>query len=121
MAASNVMFGIPGLKVHSKLLLVQRREEGGDRYYTHVGTGNFNEKTARLYTDFSLLTYDQEIGREVRQVFEFLRYTYRRMEYDHLLVSPHTSRPAWSGEDRSRDRAARGAARGDDAQVQQPG
>jgi polyphosphate kinase len=93
----NVMFGIPGLKVHSKLLLVQRREEGGDRYYAHVGTGNFNEKTARLYTDFSLLTYDQEIGREVRQVFEFLRYTYRRMEYDHLLVSPHTSRPGLVG------------------------
>jgi polyphosphate kinase len=62
MAASNVMFGIPGLKVHSKLLLVQRREEGGDRYYTHIGTGNFNEKTARLYTDFSLLTYDQASG-----------------------------------------------------------
>jgi polyphosphate kinase len=63
MAASNVMFGIPGLKVHSKLLLVQRREEGRSAFTTHIGTGNFNEKTARLYTDFSLLTYDQELGR----------------------------------------------------------
>ncbi len=87
-----VKFGIPGLKVHSKLLLIQRREEGQSRYYSHIGTGNFNEKTARLYTDFSLLTYDQKLGREVRNVFDFLQYTYRRHEYDHLLVSPHSSR-----------------------------
>ena len=88
-----VIFGIPGLKVHSKLLLIQRREGGEERFYAHVGTGNFNEKTARLYTDFSLLTYDQELGAEVRDVFDFLRYTYRRQEYRHLLVSPHNSRP----------------------------
>ncbi|MEO1078128.1 MAG: polyphosphate kinase 1 [Pseudomonadota bacterium] len=87
-----VIFGIPGLKVHSKLLLIQRREEGQDRFYCHVGTGNFNEKTARLYTDFSLLTYNQDLGGEVRDVFDFLRYTYRRQEYQHLLVSPHSSR-----------------------------
>ncbi|MEM1189519.1 MAG: polyphosphate kinase 1 [Pseudomonadota bacterium] len=88
-----VIFGIPGLKVHSKLLLIQRREEGQDRFYCHIGTGNFNEKTARLYTDFSLLTYNQDLGGEVRDVFDFLRYTYRRQEYRHLLVSPHSSRP----------------------------
>lgn len=88
-----VIFGIPGLKVHSKLLLIQRREEGQERFYTHIGTGNFNEKTAKLYTDFSLLTYDQELGAETRAVFDFLRYTYRRKEYKHLLVSPHSSRP----------------------------
>jgi len=88
-----VIFGIPGLKVHSKLLLIQRREGGQDRFYTHIGTGNFNEKTARLYTDFSLLTYDQDLGVEVRDVFDFLRYTYRRQDYRHLLVSPHGSRP----------------------------
>jgi len=88
-----VIFGIPGLKVHSKLLLIQRREDGQERFYTHIGTGNFNEKTARLYTDFSLLTYDQDLGSEVRNVFDFLRYTYRRMDYEHLLVSPHSSRP----------------------------
>jgi polyphosphate kinase len=88
-----VIFGIPGLKVHSKLLLIQRREEGQERFYTHIGTGNFNEKTARLYTDFSLLTYDQDLGGEVRNVFDFLRYTYRRMDYEHLMVSPHSSRP----------------------------
>jgi polyphosphate kinase len=87
-----VKFGIPRLKVHSKLLLVQRREDGQKRYYSHIGTGNFNEKTARLYTDFSLLTYDQGLGREVHDVFDFLQYTYRRYDYNQLLVSPHSSR-----------------------------
>lgn len=88
-----VKFGVPGLKVHSKLLLIQRREDGQQRFYTHIGSGNFNEKTARLYTDFSLMTYDQDLGREVHDVFDFLQYNYRRPEYKHLLVSPHSSRP----------------------------
>lgn len=87
-----VLFGIPGLKVHSKLLLIERREDGQKRYYSHIGTGNFNEKTARLYTDFSLLTYEQKIGREVLKVFDFLQYTYRRHEFDELLVSPNSAR-----------------------------
>jgi polyphosphate kinase len=87
-----VMFGVPGLKVHSKLLLIERREDGHTRYYSHIGTGNFNEKTARLYTDFSLLTYDQGIGKDVFNVFDFLRYNYKRPPYKHLLVSPHSSR-----------------------------
>jgi polyphosphate kinase len=92
-AGVEVIFGIPGLKVHSKLFSIERRERGQIRYYTHVGTGNFNEKTARLYTDFALLTYDQTIGRDVAQVFDFLKYTYRRPDYKKLLVSPHSSRP----------------------------
>lgn len=92
-AGIEVKFGIPGLKVHSKLLLIRRREDGQKRYYSHIGTGNFNEKTARLYTDFSLLTYDQALGREVSKVFDFLQYTYRRHDYEELLVSPHSSRP----------------------------
>jgi polyphosphate kinase len=87
-----VLFGVAGLKVHSKLILIKRRESGEDRYYSHVGTGNFNEKTARLYTDFSLLTYDQGIGKDVVNVFDFLRYNYKRPAYRHLLVSPHSSR-----------------------------
>lgn len=89
-----VIFGIPGLKVHSKLLLIERREEQGLRYYSHIGTGNFNEKTATLYTDFTLLTYDQEIGEDVANVFDFLKFTYKRPNYRHLLVSPHSTRPA---------------------------
>ena len=91
-AGIEVIFGIPGLKVHSKLLLIERREEKGIRYYSHVGTGNFNEKTARLYTDFTLLTRDQNIGKDVASIFEFLKYPYRRPNYKLLLVSPHSSR-----------------------------
>jgi len=92
-AGVEVIFGIPGLKVHSKLFLIERNEGGALRYYSHVGTGNFNEKTARLYTDFALITADQNIGRDVAQVFDFLKYTYLRQEYKLLLVSPHSSRP----------------------------
>jgi polyphosphate kinase len=88
-----VIFGIPGLKVHSKLVLIQRREGNSRRFYSHIGTGNFNEKTARIYTDFTLLTYDQNVGKDVYNVFNFLQYTYRRPEYRLLLVSPHSSRP----------------------------
>ena len=71
-----VIFGIPGLKVHSKLLLIERKEGNASRYYTHIGTGNFNEKTARLYTDYSLITYDQNVGKDVFNVFDFLKYNY---------------------------------------------
>ncbi len=87
-----VIFGIPGLKVHSKLFLIERRESQKVRYYSHIGTGNFNEKSARLYTDFSLLTFDQTIGRDVAKVFDFLKFNYRRPDYEQLLVSPHSSR-----------------------------
>ena len=92
-AGVEVIFGIPGLKVHCKLFSIERREEGQVRYYSHIGTGNFNEKTARLYTDFSLLTSDQVIGQDVASVFEFLKFNYRLPQYRELLVSPHTSRP----------------------------
>ena len=84
--------GIPGLKVHSKLFVIDRMEAGSVVRYAHIGTGNLNEKTARLYTDFTLLTADPEICEDVHQVFEFLKYNYRRPDYKHLLVSPHTSR-----------------------------
>ena len=91
-AGIEVIFGIPGLKVHSKLFLIDRMENGELVRYSHVGTGNLNEKTARLYTDFTLLTADPEICEDVNEVFEFLKYNYRRPDYKHLLVSPHTSR-----------------------------
>ncbi len=91
-AGVEVIFGIPGLKVHCKLFSIERREEGQIRYYSHIGTGNFNEKTARLYTDFSLLTSDQVIGLDVASVFEFLKFNYRLPQYRELLVSPHSSR-----------------------------
>jgi len=88
----SVIFGIPGLKVHSKLVLIERREGNSRRFYSHLGTGNFNEKTARVYTDFTLITYDQNMGKDVYNVFDFLQYTYRRPSYRLLLVSPHSSR-----------------------------
>jgi polyphosphate kinase len=88
----NVIFGIPGLKVHSKLLLIARKEGISTRYYSHVGTGNFNEKTALIYTDFTLLTYDQNVGKDLRSVFDFLQYNYKRPSYRLLLVSPHSMR-----------------------------
>ena len=91
-AGIEVIFGIPGLKVHSKLFVIDRMEAGSVVRYAHIGTGNLNEKTARLYTDFTLLTADSEICEDVHQVFEFLKYNYRRPDYKHLLVSPHTSR-----------------------------
>lgn len=88
----NVIFGVPGLKVHSKLISITRKEEGKLRYYSHIGTGNFNEKTSTLYTDFSLITRDQEIGKDVANVFDFISYTYRRHDYKHLLLSPLSQR-----------------------------
>ena len=88
----NVIFGIPGLKVHSKLISITRMEKSSLRYYSHIGTGNFNEKTAQVYTDFSLLTYDQTIGRDTEKVFDFIAYTYRRHQFEHLLVSPLSNR-----------------------------
>jgi len=87
-----VLFGIPGLKIHSKLLLVERKEGNTSRFYSHIGTGNFNEKTARLYTDFSLITYDQNVGKDVLDVFDFLQYNYKQPNYRLLMVSPHTAR-----------------------------
>lgn len=60
--------------------------------YAHIGTGNFNEKTARLYTDYSLLTADERITNEVRRVFNFIENPYRPVSFEHLLVSPQNSR-----------------------------
>lgn len=93
----NVIFGVPGLKVHAKLISITRREDGKLRYYTHVGTGNFNEKTSKIYTDFSLLTRDREIGQDIANVFDFINYTYRRHSYKHCLISPLTQRSSLFG------------------------
>lgn len=90
-----VIFGVPGLKVHSKLLLITRQEEKGVRHYASIGTGNFNESTAKLYTDYHLLTSRKEITSEVVKVFSFLQSNYKRFKYKHLLVSPHSTRKAF--------------------------
>ena len=88
----HVSFGIANLKVHSKLCLITRKEGDQRVRYAHIGTGNFNEKTARIYTDFSLLTARPEITDEVREVFAFVQAPYRRVKFKHLWVSPTTQR-----------------------------
>ncbi len=91
-AGVQVIFGTPGLKIHSKLLLINRREGEDIVRYAHIGTGNFHEKTARVYTDFSLLTADPEIANEVRSVFGYIENPYRPVKFNHLIVSPRNSR-----------------------------
>ena len=89
---ATVIFGVPGIKVHTKLFLITRKEEGKLMHYAHVGTGNMNESTARIYTDKSLLTADPRITAEVAQVFGFYHDNLKPGEYKHLLVSPFTMR-----------------------------
>ncbi|MER0397949.1 polyphosphate kinase 1 [Vibrio vulnificus] len=91
-AGVHVIFGVPGMKIHAKLLLITRREEQGFVRYAHIGTGNFHERTARIYTDFSLLTADQELTAEVRGVFSYIMNPFRPIKFRHLIVSPRNSR-----------------------------
>lgn len=87
-----VEFGIPALKCHAKICTVTRREQDALVRYVHVGTGNFNEQTARIYTDFSLFTKHKEIAKEVVQVFDFMQHSYRHYKFEHLIVSPNEAR-----------------------------
>lgn len=91
-AGVHVVFGTPGMKIHAKLLLITRREAGEFIRYAHIGTGNFHEKTARIYTDFSLLTADRELTTEVRNVFGYIENPFRPVKFNHLIVSPRNSR-----------------------------
>lgn len=91
-AGVKVHHGIPSLKVHSKLCLIGRKEQGETKLYCHIGSGNFNEGTARFYTDFSLFSANQDIAGEVKQVFELIERPYRKDEFNHLIVSPFNSR-----------------------------
>ncbi len=92
-AGVTVHYGIPSLKVHSKLCLIGREEPQGIQLYGHVGSGNFNESTAKVYTDVSLFTANQEICSEIGQVFEFIQHPYKRFDFKHLIVSPVNVRP----------------------------
>jgi polyphosphate kinase len=87
-AGVHVVYGLPALKTHAKCILVVRREGNGVRHYLHVGTGNYNAKTARLYTDFGLLTCDEEIGADVADMFNFLTGFARPRGYRRVLVAP---------------------------------
>ena len=88
----HVVYGLLGLKVHSKLLLIVRRERRGLRRYLHVGTGNYNVVTARLYTDLGMLTDDQEMAAEVAEVFNYITGYGLPEVYPILSVAPHEIR-----------------------------
>jgi polyphosphate kinase len=85
---AKVIYGAPNLKVHSKLLYIKRQNKGNDLSIAYVGTGNFNERTSRIYTDFALLTADKRIVGEVGKVFRLLENNMERVSFRHLLVSP---------------------------------
>ena len=87
-AGCRVIYGLDGYKVHSKLCLVTRKSEGQVEYYTQIGTGNYNEKTARLYTDLSFMTANVEIGLEAAKVFQALSMEETVDNVQHLLVAP---------------------------------
>ncbi|MDB2630444.1 polyphosphate kinase 1, partial [Ulvibacter sp.] len=89
-----LIFGVAGLKVHCKICVVERMEEGKLKKYSFISTGNFNESTARIYTDYTLFTANQKIGKELNRVFDFFEVNYKIKEYKHLIVSPHYTRTA---------------------------
>lgn len=87
-AGCRVIYGLSGYKVHSKLCQISRKTENGISYITQIGTGNYNEKTSALYTDLSLITANQEIGKEVANIFAALLRGEVIEESEHLLVAP---------------------------------
>ncbi|MBC5811512.1 MAG: polyphosphate kinase 1 [Candidatus Eremiobacteraeota bacterium] len=93
---AHVVYGFPGLKVHAKVILVVRDEPEGIRRYVHFGTGNYNEKTARTYTDLSLFTCRPELGNDVTHLFNRLTGFSKTSVYDKLLVAPTTMREGFT-------------------------
>lgn len=91
-AGVHVVYGLPGLKIHTKTTLVVREEEGGVRCYGHIGTGNYNPKTARIYEDLGLLTADPVLGADLTQLFNLLTGYARTPTFERLLVAPRTLR-----------------------------
>ena len=89
LAGVEIIFGVKGLKVHSKICLIERWENNAKKFYGFISTGNFNESTAEVYTDYTLFTSNQEILKDVSKVFEFLKVNYKLQKYKHLIVSPH--------------------------------
>lgn len=87
-----VIFGASGLKVHTKIMVIKRKEEGKSVRYAHIGTGNFHEGTATLYCDHSLLTVRKEIANEANKLFKFFKDNYKRYTYRHLFVAPFNAR-----------------------------
>jgi polyphosphate kinase len=97
-AGVHVVYGIPGLKTHVKCVLIARREGDGVRNYVHIGTGNYNPKTARLYTDFGLFTADAEIGDDIAEMFNYLTGYARPSGYRKVWVAPFNLKEGIIGE-----------------------
>ncbi|MBQ4798577.1 polyphosphate kinase 1 [Pseudoalteromonas sp. MMG006] len=91
-AGIKVIFGIPALKVHSKLCIIHRKEKNKIVKYAHIGTGNFHEKTAKIYTDFSLFTKHAGICEECDSVFKFIESSYKPFNFEYLMISPVNAR-----------------------------
>lgn len=87
-----LIFGIKGLKVHSKICVIERQENDKIKRYGFVSTGNFNESTAKIYTDVTLFTSHQQILKDINRIFDFFDVNYRVHRYKHLIVSPHYTR-----------------------------
>ena len=113
-AGAHVVHGVPGLKTHAKALLVVRREGDGVRNYVHVGTGNYNAKTARLYEDFGLFTTDRELTADVADLFNSLTGYARPQEFRKALVSPQYLR---EGIIREIERTVEAHEEGEDARI----
>ncbi|WP_136480999.1 polyphosphate kinase 1 [Cognatitamlana onchidii] len=90
----NLIFGVAGLKVHSKMCVVEREEGKKIRRYGFISTGNFNESTAKIYTDYTLFTANQKILKDVNKIFGFFETNYKINTYKHLIVSPHYTEKA---------------------------
>jgi polyphosphate kinase len=87
-----LIFGIKGLKVHSKICVIERQEKDKIKRYGFVSTGNFNESTAKVYTDVTLFTSHQQILKDITKIFDFFDVNFRVHRYKHLIVSPHYTR-----------------------------
>jgi len=92
-----MIFGVKGLKVHCKACVIERLEAGKIKRYSFLSSGNFNESTARIYTDYTLFTANEGIGKDIGKVFNFFDVNYRVKKYKHLVVSPHYTRGYWEG------------------------
>jgi polyphosphate kinase len=111
-AGAHVIYGLVGYKVHAKLCLIIRKDEDGIRRYCHLGTGNYNEKTARLYTDLSLLTANEAVGRDVAALFNVVTGYAQPPEWERLAVAPLTLRSqfvSWIQSETAHARAGRPA------------
>jgi polyphosphate kinase len=93
-AGVHVVYGLLGLKVHTKMCLIVRREADGMRRYVHLGTGNYNPVTAKIYTDLGLLSSDPDLGADVSDLFHALTGYSAKTDYEKILVSPHSMRKA---------------------------